>query len=146
MTGDNSLYLLLHRSQLSNWGLAIYSNKVFKCTANVDHFNDFIFMPLCTNRIFVQRHLTTQPLYLLTRAKSRLAAIKNAPQNTLPDGVVIHVSESLSDRRSVFVGRACRVTDPSAASKNTIVSYFLPFTKICRCLLGIFNYLILNDR
>ena len=103
-------------------------------------------MLLCTNRIFVQRHLTTQPLYLLTRAKSRLAAIKNAPQNTLPDGVVIHVSESLSDRRSVFVGRACRVTDPSAASKNTIVSYFLPFTKICRCLLGIFNYLILNDR
>ncbi|PAV19239.1 imprinted and ancient [Pyrrhoderma noxium] len=87
-------------------------------------------MLLCTNRIFVQRHLTTRPLYLLTRAKSRLAAIKNAPQNTLPDGVVIHVSESLSDRRSVFVGRACRVTDPSAVS--SIISYLMTDKRIAK--------------
>lgn len=32
-------------------------------------------------------------------------------EGTLPVGIEIHVSEPIVDRKSVFVGRACRITD-----------------------------------
>ena len=34
----------------------------------------------------------------------------------LPKGVEIFVSEPVVDRKSVFIGRACRITDPSQVS------------------------------
>ena len=37
-------------------------------------------------------------------------------EDTLPVGIEIHVAEPIVDRKSVFVGRACRITDANQVS------------------------------
>ena len=48
---------------------------------------------------------------------AKLGSITNPVIDTpLPSGVEFYISEPIVERKSVFVGRACRITDPSQVS------------------------------
>ncbi|KAG8900541.1 eIF2 kinase Gcn2p negative regulator [Tulasnella sp. 403] len=49
---------------------------------------------------------------------------------SLPQGIVLSESEPITDRKSVFVGRACVITDPSQV--QPIINYLLSDRKIAR--------------
>ena len=41
------------------------------------------------------------------------------PPTSIPEGIQIIESEAITDRKSAFVGRACRISHPSQVCKNS---------------------------
>ncbi|KAF8806222.1 ribosomal protein S5 domain 2-like protein [Phlegmacium glaucopus] len=56
---------------------------------------------------------------------------------TLPTGLQIYVADPITDRRSVFVGRACRISDPSEVP--VILSHLMSDRRISRAAHPIIN-------
>jgi hypothetical protein len=56
------------------------------------------------------------------------------PETTslVPEGITIVEAEAITDRKSVFVGRACRITDPSQVRCFYPVRFFLQNEIACR--------------
>lgn len=48
-----------------------------------------------------------------------IAAEPGLPLVPLPDGIDIYEAEPITDRKSTFVGRACRITHPSQVGRTT---------------------------
>jgi len=51
-------------------------------------------------------------------------ALLNTQQVTLPEGIKLAEAEPIVDRKSAFIGRACRISDPA----QVIILYLLPIS------------------
>ncbi|KAF9459770.1 imprinted and ancient [Collybia nuda] len=105
----------------------------------------------CTT--WYEEHLTAEKAGELVRedAKAqpeseRIEKIEHSPSpediitiNTLPEGLELFTAEAITDRKSAFVGRACRITHPSQASRRLVLSYLMTDRRISRAAHPIIN-------
>ncbi|KAG6900433.1 hypothetical protein C0993_010821 [Termitomyces sp. T159_Od127] len=68
------------------------------------------------------RHTDTLPTETNKHASSEHADAIEIPVNSLPEGLQLFVAEPITDRKSVFIGRACRISHPSEAGFNGVSS------------------------
>ncbi|EJD01342.1 UPF0029-domain-containing protein [Fomitiporia mediterranea MF3/22] len=67
----------------------------------------------------------------------KIVGIASKEPEPLPKGLVLSVSEPIVDRKSVFVGRACRISDPSQVT--AVLTHLMSDKRIARAAHPIIN-------
>lgn len=72
---------------------------------------------------------------------ARSSEANPSPLAVMPQGVQITEAEPITDRKSVFVGRACRISDPSQVSHARFVNAFLDTNYIWDARFQLFSHI-----
>lgn len=70
------------------------------------------------------QHTDTLPIEADRHTSSENAVVIETSMDSLPEGLELSIAEPITDRKSVFIGRACRVSHPSEASFNLVLSIY----------------------